>query len=1154
MKARSLCVWACLITACLAWEQALCEQGVVLEVKGGGAAVDNWVAEATLDLAGAREAAGGSGSTRKAAVFELDERGEVGPQAESQVNPTDEPGIYTVSWRVPGTLAPDAQRRFLLRSAPSGETMKNETAISVEETADAVLVRSGDLELEHRRGIGGMIRKVTIGGTTALLGWNDKIYDGTVYYLALQSAKKLTVSGRGPLRARIETEGEYLDAGKSAPSHPKAVYRFTTYAGLPFTLVEATVTQDFAHPWRSLHFIEMQIGQAGLTHFATDKGAGQLLQKGQFHDGSRWAAAYNESVLIGTCASKNPGVWDGGGQHYGTYVRSGTAPMNETSYRWKGAILWGHGAKAVTEREIDRWSGVLASPPTVAVYFEPLAARLGQDLEEIEKREAALADLSGDAWAARHIQLTLARSKVGEARAKLAGGRFREAEAAMGACEEAMKAQAGEVTLAGSGELRAGTVLGYPYLGNARAAYVWSKEKDGAGLISIYDREKRREFLKVDYASAPLWELALQNRSGGARRANAGTRCEAEFNANEEEARIRLTWETAGVEVEARLGREDGLLRMRLRAKARGEQMGITAVTFPAIEGIQPITPGGRDDRVLETWGLGWQKPSPLVSGTTSSTEYPNGMQFSALLGDGMGLYVAEEDGEANRKGLAWNPDARAGALGFSISHPVLGWGEDKLPREYESPGDIVIGPFHGDWYDAARIYRRWALQAPWCAKGPIYEREDYPKWLLDAPYWTIADLGDESGIQREIEKHEFYGIPTTVAHTYGYYFMLHMDDRYPEHWPPKLGSEGFKAAVKGLQEKGIRIVPYIQGWVWDEDTESFRTKDAKNKGALWGPKGELTTHTSYGGGQKLTAMCPASRLWRDEMLFMVQELVGRYGVDGVYFDFLTVHTSDCYNKEHGHRICGGNYWTKAVHGLYEEARSLAKKLNPDAMITGEDVAEYCIDVQDTFLGGGKVGTDAPLFFAVYHGYANVFGGETNKNKPIYLGRWWLLGAQNGWHNTEGAMLGKPPHESWAPLGAYYRKLLQCRWAFGTPYLGYGEMLRPPKVEGELPTITEQGTYGPFTVQAVEGSAWKAPDGSVGIFFLNYDEKESHEFTWLADLAEGAGMDGTRKVKILEWKEGDGLTTVKETRGGVLRETMKIEPLGIMALKVEAAE
>ncbi len=54
-------------------------------------------------------------------------------------------------------------------------------------------------------------------------------------------------------------------------------------------------------------------------------------------------------------------------------------------------------------------------------------------------------------------------------------------------------------------------------------------------------------------------------------------------------------------------------------------------------------------------------------------------------------------------------------------------------------------------------------------------------------------------------------------------------------------------------------------------------------------------------------------------MLADVVELVGRYGVDGVYVDFLTDHNVDCYNEAHGHPVTGGSFWTRAVHDLYAD-------------------------------------------------------------------------------------------------------------------------------------------------------------------------------------------------------------------------------------------
>ena len=1131
------------------------DDGIVLEVIAGKTDVIDWVAEATVDLATVRKVLGVSARPDHVAVYELDKAGQRAARVASQVDHAGGKGMYTIAWRVPGTLTAGACRRFLVTHEMTGQPVTEEHPIVVRTDEATATVVNGAISLVHNKGMGGMIRSVTIADGTADLSWGDKIYDGTVYYLANHSAERMEVVANGPLRAVIETEGVYA-GGEGAASKPRAAYRFTTYAGLPFTRVEADVTQDYAHQWVSLHFIEIQIGAAGFRHFSTDRVSGALAGKGEFKGGAKWASVYNDNVLIATCASTSPGVWDGGGKHYGGYVRSGTAQMNALRHPWKAALLWGAGGKALTEGIVQHWGEVLSAPPTVRIAFDALEERVATVEQALQDREGASATLSGEAWAVSHVAVTLARSQASAAREAFQAGRFGRSLDAIKACDEALDADAGEVKLDVKGTIQAGMVMGHPYLGNEKAAFLWAKPEDGAGLISICDRETTGEFLKVDPANAPFWEIAVKKGKGGANFTNQGSPCSVTFHLDESEGRAVFRWSKGvNVEVAVRLARGDSLLRAKINA--RTTTSGLTTVIFPKVGGIMPLSPQAREDVVLDTRAIGSQKPSPLVSGAVMSIAYPAGMQFTALLANDRGLYFAEEDGQANRKNISWTPDAGAGALGFSITHPVLNWGGDELVVEYRSPGDAVCGPFQGDWYDAARIYRKWALTAPWCAKGPIHKRADYPGWLATAPYWTLGHLSSESGIADEVDKYDFFGLPTMVCHAYNYWFAQHQDDRYPEQFPPRFGSEGFKRVVRDLQAKGIRVVPYVNGWIWDMDTEGWRTKDAEGKGAILGPTGNMTyVHTSYGGGQRLVGMCPATKLWRDELLTMSKELVGRYGVDGIYYDFFTIHTADCYNKDHGHPICGGNFWTKSVHDTYEMLRTELKKLNGDVMLTGEDVAEYCIDVHDTFLCLNHIDTEAPLFFAVYHGYTNVYGGEMNKlNQHIY-GPWWLWGAQNGWTNGEVVLTGKAPYDKapylqFAASGPYYRDLLRCRWEFGTPYLGYGEMLRPPEINGDIPTFTGKVARSRF--QAVEGSAWKAPDGTVGIFFLNYDE-EPHEFTWLVDLAEGVGLEKATELTMSQWTHEKGLTTLKKVTGGPVTETMTIEPWGMIALKLEVSK
>ena len=53
---------------------------------------------------------------------------------------------------------------------------------------------------------------------------------------------------------------------------------------------------------------------------------------------------------------------------------------------------------------------------------------------------------------------------------------------------------------------------------------------------------------------------------------------------------------------------------------------------------------------------------------------------------------------------------------------------------------DVVLAGFEGDWWDAAMIYREWALNhAVWARRGNLTVRAaepSYPTWLLETPLW----------------------------------------------------------------------------------------------------------------------------------------------------------------------------------------------------------------------------------------------------------------------------------------------------------------------------------------------------------------------------------------------------------------------------------
>lgn len=710
-----------------------------------------------------------------------------------------------------------------------------------------------------------------------------------------------------------------------------------------------------------------------------------------------------------------------------------------------------------------------------------------------------------------------------------------------------------------SGGTEAGVVDGHPYLRNERVIYLWARPERGGGLFRIHDLRSGRQVLKADEGRATFWKVEAKNEAGNAVTVeNASVPYTVSVDATEGEATLMFDWrrDDMHVSVRTRLKTGEGLARSRMTVRTA---LGLRTVSFPVVAGIAPMTEGAGNDRVLAAKRRGQDYPSPLITKEPLKHHYTVSMnlQMGALYGDGVGLYFGEEDGQANEKHQSWTPDVEAETLTYAMDHPVLGWGGDEPVTSYASPGDVVLGPFQGDWYDAARIYRKWAITAPWCRKGLIHQREEYPQWLARLPYWSCAGLQDKESVDREFVKQDFFDMPESLCHSYYYTFGFVHHDRNPEYLPPRIGSENLRRVLKKMRDRGLRATPYFNGWLWNMTTESYRTEDAE-KSAIIHHTGDVIW-TWAGGDDPQAAMCPYTPLWRDKVTEVTKQFISRCGYAGVYYDYFFAHQANCFAEHHGHPLGGGDYWSGSVHGLLEQARSEARKLDPQFMLCGEMAVEWAVDVVDTFYEAGPE-SDTPIFLAVYHGYTQIFsGGLTYKHTPPYLGRQWLMGCQNGWLHQEYQM-ATSPEPIYRRIGPWYKSIVRCHWEFARPYLGYGEMLRPPKIrtaKQPTPTITVPGVDDvPFAVNIVEGSAWLASDGSVGLFFLNYDDHEDQQFTWSVDLNEIAGIGADRMLRVTQWIPGpDGGPGREEVigawRGGIIGTTTNLESWQIMALKLE---
>ena len=1111
--ARLACIGVLSIAAA-----AAARDGVEVKVTGGKVTVSNWIVEQPLDLAAASRLMGGDSpiKTANVHVIEVDGAGRTLSDVPIQVDPVEATDSFVITWLMPGETIPGQARHFLIALDGQGAAPAFAAPLDITSDQNNVKIINGSITLEHARDAGGMIHRVTVGSTGGELSWQDylnTISPGRPHRSYPHAAEKMRVVAAGPLRVVVEARTELLHDEKSHASGPRGHYRFTTYAGQPVTHIEAAFTQKFGKLWDSMQRTSVNVEKASL---------------GSAKSGEGWAAAYNDDLLVGVADGPKPES-SKSAVHIGANERPGWRSLR---LAWNSVMFWGRGGSDL--ESLEKWSAIVDSPPTATVHVVPLDSRIAKATGRLTARQKEADRLTGERWIKKHVALTTGRIHLRHARRAAASGNIRRALAALERAEDVSTNKATHVQ--SSDGVVTGTVGGHPFVGNDKVVFVWSRPEDGAGLLSIYDRRMKRQFLTIGSQPIELWEIGVKKGDSGRSYSNTGAPCDVSTRPQG----LDFTWRWPGAmetRLRATLKPDETLVRLRLDAESQKEDEGLRNITFPIVPGIEPMTPGGEGDKILGTY-FGHGYPSPLVSGDRVNSDYPRGMQFTAMIAEGKGLYFGEEDPDANRKDLTFLPGKDEGKIEFTIKKTVLGWAGPELVKQYRSPGDIVIGPFLGDWYDAARLYRKWALTAPWCAKGTIDQREDYPKWLADVAFWSIGYPTSQEDVQIEIDEADAFGVPG-ACHAYNWWFQPHQDDGYPDYFPPRLGAEGLKRNVRKMQNANMRVVPYVNGLLWDVGNESYRRHKIQWQALRGAGKEDLGMTFS---GNRFAMICPYSQVWRNKLTEVSRELVDRYGVDGIYFDFLTTLGAEdwlgnCHWSDHGHPLGGGNVWTTGVRGLYSQVRREIKKVNPDTMLCGEEWSEYAIDLLDTQLARSH---ELPLFEAVYHGYTLFYVGRSGMD-PRWVGRIWLQGNQNGWQGFEPGLvkaLKDPTHEH-AWFAKYYRKLLQCHYHFGRPYLAYGEMLRPPRFEGDP------------SAEIVLGSAWKAPDGSVGIFLLSHEREKTHEWSWSVDLMEGAGWDEKTTLALSKWTKEGGLVHVADVTGEKLHRKVTLEPLGLVALKLE---
>ncbi|MCS6859202.1 MAG: DUF6259 domain-containing protein [Abditibacteriales bacterium] len=996
--------------------------------------------------------------------------------------------------------------RLYLSGAPSLTPTQPERPVRAQTENGRVVVSNEYYAVTHDpTKMGGLPSRIEFKGTGKVFNTfnlNDRVHDPQrgSFLLRHDASPKVEVLARGPLRAVVRVRARYAQTdGKPPPSQPEATYIFSYYAGSPLVRVEAEVRQREAFHWQELHFIEINFPDQSFSSWATGEPlrSGQLQAQKQSYLGNSWGALTEGNSVLGLLSGEAVRIYDGRGE-YGTYLHGPWVTWEETERRfsatlWLGSAL--EGAQAVQKAAQN--AGATEAYMTVP----PLEERLMQVRQGIAKLPRG-ARRGRFAWVLAHIERHKRAGELREA-IKFAEGLLRGLQSGKDAKEAVPwlgvrkafhpipvhAAASPSLTLVDNGRIGLGLAGG----------------ANGFNLVSLFDLHAEREFLSEK--PVPLWRMELRGESGESLTVDStqgwNTVLIRQTGMGKNNVGLVLRWEGRSdarlrpLRIECSVALQGARASWELHVENPSTLWSIWRVRFPQVA-LGRIGNSELDDRLVFPRGSGELVEAPLTKPVHFVTLYPNGwgtMQFYAQYDNDCGVYVAMHDPLGGTKDLHVEHEAGANAIicGFDVPAENMGI----AGNDFHTPGAAVIETFRGDWFDAAQIYKRWVeKEAKWNPDAPHASRNT-PRWMRDLPLWALTGGTAQEVVGPVKAFAEFMGVPVAV-HWYNWH-QIPFDNDYPHYFPTK---PGFAEGVRELQQAGVRVMPYINGRLWDTrdkgtgDDQFTRvalpaaTKDEKGKPyeETYGSK------EADGSPVRLAVMCPTTPLWQQKVKEIVLRLMSdEVGVDGVYIDQVAAAAPRlCFDQSHGHPLGGGQWWTKDGYWkMLTDLRADMQRRHPEKMLTTECNAEPFTHLFDGYLTWHwQYQNQIPLFSAVYGGKVQLFGrayrGGATKDLALRMkaAQSLVFGEQIGWID---------PNVYKDPIGgAFIRRMARLRYAL-KDYLAVGDMARPPQLRGDIPQVTADWQWSGewiVTTDALLSGAWRAKDGRVALIFVNVTDKE----------------------------------------------------------------
>jgi hypothetical protein len=535
------------------------------------------------------------------------------------------------------------------------------------------------------------------------------------------------------------------------------------------------------------------------------------------------------------------------------------------------------------------------------------------------------------------------------------------------------------------------------------------------GIVNRLSGEVRFLSGRQDTALPDFWRLTFsrQDSTGGVTKVALDNRSKASSHSiDNADGKLIFHWqgmdlpgEVGVVDVAASVELVQGgaASEWRLSVANRSGSWGLRETDYPCLNHI--VEPG-EADVLLPHENLGARLLKHFDGNTQDRRhlwgyyEAPSAVPMvTAFMKNGSGLYVAAHDAEQRIKTM------RQKNMCLWFNTPVENMGQ--VGRAASGPGyAVTVAAFRGDWWEAARMYREWALKQKWAAKGPIAHRTDFPKAMSETDFWiSFHLLKTLDSFTNAIEniRRGMDGANLGLRF-YRWYPGCEVGDmclNFPENFPPRIG---VKEAVAQFRKEGIVVMPYTNPHIYDTLLESFGyvLPDAcRRENGGW--YSEPYAGGTY-GRHDFAVMCPCAARWQATIDHFSDRLFRETGANAIYYDQVGCGPPRlCFATDHGHPAGGGGWWARGRHEYLAQAH--AKYSPRNIPVTFEGSGESFMDVCDGNLVVTRAtAEDVPFYPAVYSGYTIYFGIRQNVRDQKYdaafslMAREFTWGVINGWN------------------------------------------------------------------------------------------------------------------------------------------------------------